>query len=1463
MKKKILSIILCMVMVLGMIISPLPSKAFDFSQEPAYSKLSFTPQELPAHESIGDTGTYPYMLGDDATKTDCAIQKYEIVLSAGYTCLLAYNVPEDGKLRLGYTNWGDDYFTIGIGNSNKTGRAAEFSITDADGNILYPTDGKVAVLDENNPIHTAPANQTIDVKKGTVYFVLHSVSGQRNSFTARDSNGEASIVHFLGDSGDIQLMDWSYWPMDAVKSSFSFQYATDYAKVYDSGLDLGSVYQKKLEFNKQLMVKNTTGMYDTFSVGVDVPNYTYCGTNFYNVFSSQGYANITTFVAPESGTFKLSSMYITLGNNYTSQSLSFAVTDEEGNILWPTDKSILTIGGEVQSQTSIGFTRTVEVGDEINFVCFDANTNVSAQLLGEFYINGKSYSTASNSHLWPDDWEKTAGNDNNHDIWKYYYSTDVTVKNVMKASWGEFIELEKYNYAPNTIEAWVKISSAVADTKKSIIVSNGGVNDYEDDLTIEMGYKGKPHLYNASKNIDFKVDYDLRTDEWTHLAFVNDKTANKMFCYINGELKGTYDGSYDNAQYGTEYGYVIGNNSYYDKGNAFQGEIRDVRFWSDVRTESEIADNMNVVISGSEADLLGAWALNDYSSLTQYFPDKTAQNHGYIVSPYNKFVQADAVTDYDYSMAVIGDTQYYAESDSNIQKFYDITNYIAGLEQKPEYVMHVGDITSSNSVTEYEKVTQAMNTLTTAGIPQSIALGNHDYPSASKAARNSTMFNSYFNQDYYESVNDYRDNDLSATGFYSEYYEVDSTYTGTKWLVIADDAETVNDGEIKLASVITRVCESQEIAVGDYVAIKTDNNYRTFTAGSTNYLLITLEFNPRDAVITWANEVVSSHSEYKTIVLTHGYTSSAEIISTTSYFPTTSETEGQNVSTALWDKFVRKHENIFMLFCGHSHAPDITSNVAVGDNGNTIYQFMVAPTMGNGGDGVFLMMYFNEAKGTVDFRYYSPSENAYWGYQNMFQIELDNSKTNTEIVEITKPNIVKDGIMKSFSTSSYAFPGENGTWCANDDSNVSDLWNVRVIYDKYTQGIQTSDAVSMIRQYKVESGGTGKFLIDFGLIKTGYSSSDTHNESRSVDFAIYNSDGENITAMFSTGDTAADAVAKTGSTKIALNNDAFHMVSKSGNKGWLYAEIPDVKAGDSFYFVTTANGGKIFQNQMFYVGGDIQHSESTPITLSGVDGTWAKSQDDYWYQSTGTVAVSTKSARQGYRGWYYKYVYDSALNPTGYSAKNVEVNATILGEGTITMYTKSATYDETTGKITLPHHNSLFIDAKRADGYVLSAVYYKGLGVAFSTSTSSSIRVNIPCVEDGGDLLVIFKPTAAKVTVNGVSDLYDYDTVIPLNATAAEGYALDSWDVSDTTRYDSVKAKLLAADGLTAEPVFAQIVIGNVNGTDGVDIRDLVRLVTYLNDSSVEIKTYNSDIYEDEVIDDKDKLALRNLLLNQ
>lgn len=109
---------------------------------------------------------------------------------------------------------------------------------------------------------------------------------------------------------------------------------------------------------------------------------------------------------------------------------------------------------------------------------------------------------------------------------------------------------------------------------------------------------------------------------------------------------------------------------------------------------------------------------------------------------------------------------------------------------------------------------------------------------------------------------------------------------------------------------------------GTYPRGKNDNSYHTFDAGGIVWLVISLKFCPTDDELKWANKIVTLHPGHQVIVLTHSYL----------------EHKGRDISGEnIWNKFVKAHENILMVFCGHLSTVHYES---VGSKGNGVYEML-------------------------------------------------------------------------------------------------------------------------------------------------------------------------------------------------------------------------------------------------------------------------------------------------------------------------------------------------------------------------------------------------------------------------------------------------------------------------------------------------------------------------------------------
>ena len=146
-----------------------------------------------------------------------------------------------------------------------------------------------------------------------------------------------------------------------------------------------------------------------------------------------------------------------------------------------------------------------------------------------------------------------------------------------------------------------------------------------------------------------------------------------------------------------------------------------------------------------------------------------------------------------------------------------------------------------------------------------------------------------------------------------------------------------------------------------------DNYYLLFEAAGMKFIVIALEFKPRDEVLSWANRVVAGHQDRRCVVATHSYLDCGyrRIV------PPHYLVKG-NTGEAVWSKLVRRHKNIFMVLCGHTAGGGCLTSV--GDSGNTVFQILSDyQDWHDGGEGYLRILAFFPEEDRIQVQTYSPT----------------------------------------------------------------------------------------------------------------------------------------------------------------------------------------------------------------------------------------------------------------------------------------------------------------------------------------------------------------------------------------------------------------------------------------------------------------------------------------------------------
>lgn len=145
-------------------------------------------------------------------------------------------------------------------------------------------------------------------------------------------------------------------------------------------------------------------------------------------------------------------------------------------------------------------------------------------------------------------------------------------------------------------------------------------------------------------------------------------------------------------------------------------------------------------------------------------------------------------------------------------------------------------------------------------------------------------------------------------------------------------------------------------------------------------LVVSVEFAPRDSTLDWAKKLTSSpkYKDYKVIMITHSILyvdkKKVEITKTEGY-----KLQPRNFAEDVLKKFADDSDNLKLVLCGHSGAPDRMSAHIFYKNakGRKIPLVCFNPQScggwnGNGGDGWLRIMEFMPDGKTVSMKTYSP-----------------------------------------------------------------------------------------------------------------------------------------------------------------------------------------------------------------------------------------------------------------------------------------------------------------------------------------------------------------------------------------------------------------------------------------------------------------------------------------------------------
>ena len=281
-----------------------------------------------------------------------------------------------------------------------------------------------------------------------------------------------------------------------------------------------------------------------------------------------------------------------------------------------------------------------------------------------------------------------------------------------------------------------------------------------------------------------------------------------------------------------------------------------------------------------------------------------------------------------FTLVILPDTQIYPHDrpewrrSSRKEIFVAQTRWIADNAKKENipFVLHMGDIVHVESEPyQWVNANRAM-TILDGVVPYAFCVGNHDLVNSPEEGSGIVRDSTHYNQT-----------------FPYTRYEHEPWYGGR----MANDGYLPQDNN--------------------------DNAYFFFDAGGMEFMVVTLECGPTDAMVAWADIIITSHPDKRVIVMTHSYMLGDNTRDPGhDYLPPTQLNSGEQI----WQKLIRKHANILFVLSGHhNNSPTHRGLLAsTGDHGNTVYQLI----SGEDYDGWLRLMRFVPAENKIVIKTYSP-----------------------------------------------------------------------------------------------------------------------------------------------------------------------------------------------------------------------------------------------------------------------------------------------------------------------------------------------------------------------------------------------------------------------------------------------------------------------------------------------------------
>ena len=411
---------------------------------------------------------------------------------------------------------------------------------------------------------------------------------------------------------------------------------------------------------------------------------------------------------------------------------------------------------------------------------------------------------------------------------------------------------------PKTYEATIYFPEDMTTSNAGVIFGNSGDTSVN-CTSFQIFADGHPGFYirgiDGEQSLGVKFsDVSVYNGKKTHLAVTVGNGVYK--CYVDGVLAQTVHGGAFPA-FNVEFDSKVFIGSDFTDGNVqyFRGNAYDLALFSDIRTAEEIASDFAGVDTDTDG-LIGAYDLSYDNNARRPASLSNKSTNGFdfdLLTPW--IYEKDPVTDYDYSMAVIGDIQtltyYYPD------KLHHVFDWVTenAEEKKTAHAFVLGDITDKDLDSEYELAKPLIQQMDSA-FPYTLIRGNHD----SKA-----QYNKYFTYEEFGTQNG-GSYDGTMLNTY-QFFEVGDT----KFMSLALDIGA-GDAVLDWASEVIDANPDTNVIVSTHIYMNSDGSLMT---EGVEMNPVTWYGGEKYADETW-NDFLSQHENI--VLVLCGHISTDEIV---------------------------------------------------------------------------------------------------------------------------------------------------------------------------------------------------------------------------------------------------------------------------------------------------------------------------------------------------------------------------------------------------------------------------------------------------------------------------------------------------------------------------------------------------------------------------------------------------------